>query len=177
MQGVAGGWGMWGLVGVAVIAGMLLPLQPGINAELRAHLRSATGAAAVSFAVGLAILLIAWTASRGGVPRASDLAAVPWWGWTGGAIGAGFVLASLVLAPKLGATLLVGSVVTGQLVASLVLDRFGLVGYKPQPITPGRVLGVALLVVGVLLVQLSGGEKRSDPAAVDLAQAPPAEER
>ncbi|TVQ60844.1 MAG: DMT family transporter [Phycisphaerales bacterium] len=155
---MTGAQATWVLVLVAVFAGMLLPLQPGINAELRLHVRSATMAAAVSFATGLVLLILAAAAMRSGVPTLVELRAAPWWAWLGGAIGAGFVLASLVLAPKLGATLLVGSVVTGQLIASLVIDQYGLVGYKPQPINVGRVLGVCLLVVGVLLVQFS-----SDP--------------
>lgn len=177
---MTGGQATWALVIVAVIAGMVLPLQPGINAELRLHVRGATMAAVISFATGLALLLLAAFAMRSGIPTVAEMRGAPWWAWLGGAIGAGFVLASLLLAPKLGATLLVGSVVTGQLIASLVIDQYGLVGYKAQPINAGRVLGVALLVVGLLLVQFSSvrpGAGASPGAAPGVGAGTPLAER
>lgn len=149
----------WLLLAVAFGCGLILPLQPGINAQLRTHLESPFAAALVSFGVGT-MTLLAVTLTTGRLPLAlfGRLDEVPWWAWTGGLIGAAFVTTSIVLAPRLGATLLVGAVVCGQLVGSLVIDHFGLVGYRGSPITWGRLVGVALLVAGVLVVQLSSAQ-------------------
>ena len=45
-----------------------------------------------------------------------------------------------------------GLVVTGQILASLAMDHFGLVGFEPSPIDGPKLLGVILLLAGVALV-------------------------
>ena len=45
-----------------------------------------------------------------------------------------------------------GLIVTGQIVTSLVLDHFGLVGFPTHPVSWPRALGVVLLLLGVVLV-------------------------
>ena len=148
----------WLFVLVAFGCGLILPLQPGINAELRTHLESPFAAALVSFAVGVTSLaMVTATIGRPPAGALNRLAEVPWWAWTGGLIGAVAVTASVVLAPRLGATVLFGAVVTGQLFGSLVIDHFGLVGFVVNPVTWGRLLGVGLLLAGVIVVQLSTG--------------------
>ncbi|MBA3383863.1 MAG: DMT family transporter, partial [Actinobacteria bacterium] len=37
--------------------------------------------------------------------------------------------------------------------ASLLVDHFGWVGFEENPITPGRLLGIALVAAGVALVR------------------------
>jgi transporter family-2 protein len=37
-------------------------------------------------------------------------------------------------------------------VAALLVDHFGVIGFPQSPVTPARLLGAALLVVGVLLI-------------------------
>jgi transporter family-2 protein len=78
---------------------------------------------------------------------------VPWWGWTGGLLGALYIAASVVLAPRLGAAVLVASIVAGQLAAALVLDHFGLIGFAQKSVTPVRACGAVLLFIGVYLIQ------------------------
>jgi transporter family-2 protein len=163
----------WLLVLAAFATGMLLPLQPGINATLRRHLDSAWLASLVSFTVGTLIIAAVVLVLRPGLPAAKSIAQAPWWAWVGGAIGATFVTASLVLAPKLGAVVLVGAVVCGQMVSSMLIDHTGAVGYEVNRVNTGRVLGVALLIAGLLVVQWSTPQRQ--PAAADgAAQQTPA---
>jgi bacterial/archaeal transporter family-2 protein len=42
--------------------------------------------------------------------------------------------------------------VTGQLIASVIIDRLGILGLEETPLTPARLIGVALLLVGTYLV-------------------------
>lgn len=144
---------IWGYLAFAFAAGAMLPLQFGINAELARWVDSPLRAALVSFAVGTAVLLAAAVPVMRGWPELERLGAAPWWVWVGGALGAFYVLGSIVTAPRLGAATLVALILAGQAVASLLVDHFGWVGFEEHPVTPGRLLGVALLAAGVLLVR------------------------
>lgn len=156
---------LW-LIAAALGLGLLVPLQPLLNAEMR---RAAGGsgflAALINFLVGLAALLVCWLAFRPGWPTAEGLGSAPWWAWTAGLIGGAFVVLTMVLAPRLGVVLMLGLILVGQMVASLVVDHYGLVGAPVREATPPRILGVLLVIAGVVLVQL-GTPKLDPPAAV-----------
>jgi len=139
---------------LAVVAGFCLPTQAGINARLASFLRSSIGAATVSFAAGTLTLLAYALLLRVPWPETAAAGRQPWWIWTGGSIGAFFVASTVVLAPRLGAASMVALVVAGQMLASVVLDHFGLLGYAVHAITGPRLLGVFLMTAGVALIQL-----------------------
>jgi bacterial/archaeal transporter family-2 protein len=144
---------IWNYMLFALLAGAMLPLQFGINAQLAAWVGGSARAAFVSFVVGATVLLVAvLVAARGWPDRPGD---APWWVWTGGLLGAFYVLGSIVTAPKLGAATLVALILAGQALASLAVDHFGWVGFEEQPVTLLRILGMLLLAGGVALVRLS----------------------
>ncbi len=72
----------------------------------------------------------AWSGRRDdnshGDPVLSDVAGAPWWVWVGGLLGAFYVAASIILTPRLGAANTVTLIIAGQVLASMVLDQFGL---------------------------------------------------
>src|SRR5688500_13863860 len=138
----------------AVCAGAMLPFQFGINSVLSRHVEGAARASLVSFVVGALALLVAVLDFFRGLPAGERLDAAPWWVWVGGVLGAFYVLGSGVRAPKLGAATLVALIRAGQAAASLTVDHFGLVGFQENPVTPGRLLGIALVAAGVVLVQI-----------------------
>jgi transporter family-2 protein len=141
------------LVLATVAAGALLPLQIGMNSRLAGFVGGPVRASLVSFVVGSLILLaiVAIVYRSGGVQRAGS---APWWAWLGGSIGAAYVVSSIVIGPRLGATTFFGILVATQLVVSVVLDRFGWVGYPQNTPSPAKLLGVALLVTGAALVRV-----------------------
>lgn len=138
---------------LAVAAGVLLPVQAGLNAQLRSALGSPVAAALVSFLVGTAGLATIALLLRTPLPLGRAWSATSPWQWSGGLIGAVYVLAAIVLAPRLGAATLIAAVVAGQMVTSLVLDQYGLVGFPVHSLTPVRLLGAALVIAGVILIQ------------------------
>ena len=144
---------IWGYLAFAFAAGAMLPFQFGINAELARWIESPVRAALVSFAVGTAVLLAAAVPVMRGWPEVERLGAAPWWVWVGGALGAFYVLGSVVTAPKLGAAALFAFILAGQAIASLAVDHFGWVGFDENPVTPGRLLGIALVAAGVAAVR------------------------
>lgn len=141
------------LILVAILIGIGLPLQAGINAQLRIGVGHPLLAAFVSFFVGTVALGVANLALRVPLPGAGAAARLPWWQWSGGLLGALYIFASVILAPRLGAATLVSAIVAGQMMTSLVLDHFGLVGYATHPVSPGRLVGAVMVVAGVILLQ------------------------
>ena len=142
---------------IALLVGMALPLQSGINAQLRIGLGQPLLAALVSFGVGTVALALAALALRVTMPSTSQLGGIPLWQWTGGLIGAIYIFSAVLLAPRLGATTLVGAMVAGQMLGSLLYDQFGVVGYPVIPVTLRRLTGVVMILAGVWLVQQRKG--------------------
>jgi bacterial/archaeal transporter family-2 protein len=146
---------IWGYLLFALAAGAMLPIQFGINAQLAAWVGSSVRAALISFVVGaLALFVVALAVARDW-PAAERVSAAPWWVWIGGALGAFYVLGSIVAAPRLGAVTLFAMILAGQALASLAVDHFGWVGFEEHPVNALRLAGVALLAGGVALVRFS----------------------
>jgi transporter family-2 protein len=139
---------------LAAAAGMMIPFQAGINAQLAQLVHSPIRAAFVSFVVGALALLLLSALVLKPLPAGSRLAGAPWWMWTGGLLGAFYVAGNIVSAPRLGAAALIAAIVAGQSVASLVIDQYGWVGFKEHHLTPGRLIGMAFVLGGVALVRL-----------------------
>ena len=114
---------------LALIAGMALPAQTSINAQLRSVVGSPIIAATISFLVGAGALLIISLFNKG-IQLKKEWLDAPWWVWSGGLIGAFYVVLTVILIPKLGAAATVGYVLAGQVVAAIVIDNFGCWVYK-----------------------------------------------
>lgn len=138
---------------MAAAAGCCIALQASANGSLRGNLGSPYFAAFFSI---IGTILTATAFMLIARPHAPSLVAVrsaPWWNWIGGPLGALIVLAGAAVMPKVGAAAFIAAVVGGQLALSLVLDHFGWMDLKPQPISAGRLLGAVMVFVGVLLVR------------------------
>lgn len=142
------GWLLFALAG-----GMALAVQAGLNGGLGRVLGHPLWATLASLAVSVATVVPIMLVLRLKLPAADDVARAPWWLWAGGVLGALYVTAALATAPRLGATTTIAAVITGQLVMSLALDHFGLIGFARQPIDLARTAGVVLLLAGLLLIR------------------------
>ena len=138
---------------LAFLTGAGVAAQSVINARLGFLLGGAIWAAAAQFVIGLMLVLLAAAATRQPAPVNVDLGGEPWWVWTGGAFGAAFIVVVILLTARIGATLTLASVIVGQLTAALVVDHYGLFGGTVVRLTPLRVTGVALLLLGVTLLR------------------------
>jgi transporter family-2 protein len=132
-------------------AGCLVGMQAPINSRLGKVVGSVQ-AATFSFLVGTAVLLLIAAFVRGGLGDIGHVGRAPWWALVGGLLGAVYVTVALVAVRTLGASGLTAVTITGQLVISVVIDRFGLLGVARQPVGVQRVVGLALLIAGVVLV-------------------------
>ena len=138
---------------LAFFVGVLLPVQVGVNAELAKYINSPILAALVSFLVGGMCLILGAVIFKAPIPTLSQVTALPAWLLGGGMIGAAVVLGSILAGPKIGALALVSLLLGGQLVASILIDHYGWLGFPIQKMNIQRLLGVLLLVGGFLLVR------------------------
>lgn len=137
---------------LALLGGMLVPFQAGVNMALAVRLTSPVWAAFVSFAVGMVALAL--YASRLQFPDwPKVLAEAPWYLWVGGLCGAYLVWMSIFVAPKIGAAVLIACLVGGQMFSSVLFDHYGWLGYEVRPINMGRILGVVFIMGGAFLVR------------------------
>ena len=139
-------------VAAGTLAGLLLAAQPGVNGTLGKRLEHPLHASLTSFTVGFGCAVLACLVIARSLPRPADYAGAAWWEFTGGLIGATLVILSLVFGPKVGGGTWLGILVLAQLAGGVALDHFGLAGYEVRPATAARLLGVALMAGGVVLV-------------------------
>lgn len=144
----------WLILAAALGIGALLAGQVGVNASLGKHLGQPVLAALASFSIGTLALFIYALVARLPWPAPSSVTGFPWWVWLGGLMGAVYVTASVILAPRLGVAVFTALVVAGQLVAALVMDHYGWLGMEELPVTPGRLVGALLLAAGVVLMKM-----------------------
>ncbi|MFJ7793229.1 DMT family transporter [Pseudomonas sp. NPDC096950] len=150
-----------GLLLLAVIAGAVVPFQSAINANLSRGLGHPLWATLASLLVSLLVLLPIILALRLPLPSVAFVSKAPLWMWAGGVFGVCFVALAVMLLPKLGASGFVVLALTGQVIASMVLDHFGLFGLVERQLTLPRLFGAVLLVAGVVLIQFSGSSGKA----------------
>jgi transporter family-2 protein len=134
-----------------VFAGGLIALQAPINSTLGKAVGS-LAAASVSFAVGLAALVGITLLIGGGFGDIDKAGGLRWYYFTGGVLGAVYVTTALIAVRRLGAGGVTAATIAGQLTLSVALDRLGVLGLDQRSLSPGRLLGVALLAAGTFLV-------------------------
>jgi transporter family-2 protein len=131
-------------------AGVTVALQPSINASLAERV-GAIESSCVSFAVG-ALVLLAIVFLTGRVGNLRNVVDARWWELTGGFLGAFFVTMTIVIVPRIGTASAMAATIAAQLITGLLLDQFGLFGFRTVPMDGKRLLGVALLLAGAGLV-------------------------
>ena len=135
---------------LTAVAGGLIALQAPINAGLGRSTGSLP-AALVSFAIGTIALasIVVLSGKAGGLSSSFD---VSWYYLLGGLLGAVYVSNALIAVSVIGAGGVAAATVTGQLTASVVIDRLGLFGLDQVALSPQRLVGIGLLMAGTFLV-------------------------
>jgi bacterial/archaeal transporter family-2 protein len=140
-----------GLAFICTLAvGGLVALQPPANAALSKHVGD-LGAAFVSLAISISVIGLLLLAI-GHPGRLAGLSHFRLEYVIGGLAGASVVSVSLITVRPLGVGGVVALLVAGQLVVSVLADRFNVYGIHYAPITFGRVAGLILVIAGTVLV-------------------------
>ena len=140
------------LVILGLVSGALIPVQAASNAALTRVISGNIPFAALTlFLVAAGATALAVVASGQGMPGWADLKQAPWWSYSGGLIVAFYVLTITFPSPRLGVGTAMALIVTGQILAALTIDHFGLLRSLTISLTPMRAAGAALMVVGAFL--------------------------
>ena len=138
---------------LALVIGLVVPLQSTVNNQLKILIGGSTLIAAlISFCIGTLALLLITLLTQQKWNGLASLGQASWWLFTGGAMGALFVFGTTLLAPRIGVAVMLAVIICGQILASLLFDRFGFLGLPIRELTAPRIVGAALVFIGVLLV-------------------------
>ena len=138
---------------LALAAGAMMPTQAATNNKMAMVVDSPILSAFISFVVGTIALFVYVLLS--GVPLMSLAAAkeAPAIAWIGGLLGAFFVASAVTLVPRLGVAMTFSLLIAGQMIVTLVIDHFGLLGVPVKEVSLARIAGIVLIACGVVLIR------------------------
>lgn len=137
---------------LGISAGLLVPFQAIINSKLSTTIKNPIQTGLISFTGGFLVFILLIVLGPVKFPPLSILTTVNPVLLTGGIIGSGFVFAAIFAVPKIGSTAWVSLIIAGQLITSLVLDHYGILGLPVKAINIYRALGSVLLFSGTYLI-------------------------
>ncbi|MEO0311270.1 MAG: hypothetical protein RIQ89_927 [Bacteroidota bacterium] len=137
---------------IAIVAGVILPIQAGINSNLSKALQNPITGSLASFIIGtISIFLYAvFTKSLSHFQFIKNTNLID---WTGGIMGAFYVTSLIYLIPRLGSALSFSLILAGQMTMTLVIDHFGMMNTGVHPINAYRILGLTLIIAGVIIIR------------------------
>jgi transporter family-2 protein len=154
-------------VPLSLLAGALLAVQAGANTQLSKATGSPLAATTIQVVIAGALLLIV-AAATGTLLAFASLPNVPWWHAIGGIATAIYVASTILLFPRLGAVVTVGLFIAGQMLASLGLDTFGVLGVPRQPPETSTIVSAAAVFAGAAAIVLGQKGATSDLSASTL---------
>ena len=134
------------------LAGSLSAVQGVTNSALGKHLEEPIHAALISFGIGFVILAIISVVVTGSFPDYTKLSSAPPITLVGGALGALFITSLIFIVPKIGIANAVVAALCGQVILSLILDHFGVLGLSVNSINIQKIIGSVFLILGLLLI-------------------------
>ena len=141
----------------AVLIGVVVAIQSRINGQLSVDLNNGLAAALISFLTGLAlvtILVFGFKPEREALYRiftAIRNKQLVTWEVMGGVLGGFFVAAQSAVVPQIGVALFTISVVAGQTISSLLVDKAGLTPSGKERITKPRIFGAIATLIAVAI--------------------------
>lgn len=143
----------WFYLLLALLAGALMPTQAAVNHRMANFVQHPVLSAFLSFGIGTLALGLYILISGIPLSQLKGALAAPASAWVGGLCGAFFVASVVALVPRLGVALTFSLLIAGQMIATLPIDHYGFLGVPLREITLPRLLGVALVIAGVLLIR------------------------
>ncbi|MDP9047760.1 MAG: DMT family transporter [Bacteroidota bacterium] len=138
---------------LALLLGLILPLQAAISNQLKDHIGgSIILAAMTSFIVGTLTLVIAAFIFKEKLPDYHQLAQVKPWMLIGGFLASGLLCGTIVLAPKIGSAAMMSLIISGQIIVSIIFDATGFLGTPVKELSWVRVIGALFVISGAILV-------------------------
>ena len=152
---------------IAFSVGVALSVQAAVNGQLAVAMGGNTLAAAFySFLTGTIVLTIIAVLNGNLMIALSVLPKQSWEYLIGGLLGAAAISGTILLAPRIGLANLLALVIAGQLLSSLAIDHFGILGVAVRPVSGIKTIGALVMIAGVLLTLF--GDRILDVVTVGL---------
>ncbi|STO09517.1 MULTISPECIES: DMT family transporter [Exiguobacterium] len=135
----------------SAVAGAFISVQAAVNAKMNVHL-GAWATTVLVFVVGLLGSLIPLALFGGNIRGVFDISPIY---ALGGLLGVGVVFCVMRSIQLLGPTLSVSVILVSQLVWALGVDLFGAFGMPQLALSPGQVIGLMILLLGVVIFKQS----------------------
>jgi bacterial/archaeal transporter family-2 protein len=138
---------------LAFLCGAIYPIQGGMNGRLLGYTNNSILTAIISFSVGLVGLIGLGLFKKVEWIRLLETQQAPWWAFLGGILGAFYVATVVLVLPRLGMALTFSLIIAGQIVLSIIIDHFGLLGNEVKEISIGKMAGIVLLVISIVIIK------------------------
>ena len=138
---------------IALLAGAMMPTQAATNSKMSLFVGSPILAAFVSFLVGTVALFVYALLSGETLSSLVEARNAPPIAWIGGFLGAFFVAAAVMLVPRIGVAMTFSLFIAGQMIVTLIIDHFGLLGVPVKEVSLARLGGILLITAGVVLIR------------------------
>ncbi len=138
---------------LAFLCGAVYPIQGSLNGKLLTQVGHPIITAIVSFIVGLIGLLAFGIANKIPWSQFSAIRTAPWYTLLGGLLGAFYISTVVIILPRLGMVLTFSLIIAGQIVLSIIIDHFGLLGNAVKEISLGKTAGIILLIVAIFIIR------------------------
>lgn len=139
---------------LSFLVGIMVVIQGGVNARLGIFLKNSLLATSVALTIGACFTLIAILFTVKQLPSPNQLKEIPLYLWiTGGLLS--FLAVSLFyyIIPRIGISTTVTFGLSGQLLFAAIAGHFGWFDMPVEPITLKKGLGLAVLVLGIILIK------------------------
>lgn len=137
---------------LAMLAGVAIGIQAGMNAQLGVLLKNPLLAAAVTFVVACSCVLAVVAITARELPSLTHVQAVPVHLWFSGAISAFGVASFYFLIPRMGVGSMMSYALTGQLLIAMLASHFGWFDLPVKSINLTKCFGVAAMMMGIVLI-------------------------
>jgi transporter family-2 protein len=139
----------------AALAGAFIPVMAILSGRLGKSMGEALHASVILFGVGFLFCLTVALVLTKSLPNAADLANAKPIEYLGGFIVGFYVISATLLAPRIGLANFIVCAVSAQIIISVVIDHFGLLGAMVRPVSMTRLVGIGLLIAGIIVTQIS----------------------
>jgi bacterial/archaeal transporter family-2 protein len=136
-----------------ILIGLIGGISVGLQSPISAAMGQRVGGTASSFIVHMSGMLLSGVLLflRGG-EKIRDWASLPWYMLGAGVFGVILYQSMTITFPRLGSTTMISLIIIGQLVMGIIIDHFGWFNVTVHSITPTRLAGVVVLMIGTYLI-------------------------
>ncbi len=141
-------------IAIGLIVGVMMTVQGILNTAL-ANRVGVYGSVFIGVVINLILISLIILIT----PKSISLQNLPGWNkwylYLGGVLGIFILTSIIIILPRLGATQGFIYIISGQLIASVIVDHYGLLGIEKTPINITKFAGILFFILGAYLVTIS----------------------